>query len=110
MKILFYLLLVISFLLSCSNSSKKEDYYNRGDAKLKLKDYKNAILDYNKAIELDPNYVDAYNVRGLAKYDLKDYGGAILDFNKVIELNNKGPYFLAGAHYNRGDAKRYLTD
>ena len=42
--------MVISFLLSCSNSSKKEDYYNRGDAKLKLKDYKNAILDYNKAM------------------------------------------------------------
>ncbi|MBE9592403.1 MAG: tetratricopeptide repeat protein, partial [Proteobacteria bacterium] len=32
-----------------------------------------AIEDYNKSIELDPNYADAYNNRGIAYRNLKEY-------------------------------------
>ena len=32
-------------------SQTAEYYYNRGNAKKKLQDYKGAIADYNKAIE-----------------------------------------------------------
>ena len=35
-----------------------------------------AIADYNKAIELNPNYAEAYYNRGSEKSDLKDYDGA----------------------------------
>jgi tetratricopeptide (TPR) repeat protein len=64
------------------------------------------IQDYNKAIELNPDFADAYNNRGIAKYDLGDYRGAIQDYNKAIELN---PDF-ADAYYNRGIAKYDLGD
>ena len=39
------------------------------------------LADFNKAIELNPNYADAYYNRGNAKGNLKDYKGAIADFN-----------------------------
>ena len=52
-------------------------------AKDELKDYKGAIADYTKAIEIDPNYADAYNNRGIAKDELKDYKGAIADYTKL---------------------------
>ena len=37
-----------------------------------LEDYKGAIQDYNKAIEINPNDADAYNNRGNAKAKLED--------------------------------------
>jgi tetratricopeptide (TPR) repeat protein len=63
-----------------------------------------AMEDYNKAIELDPNYADAYYNRGLAHYDLKEYERAIEDYNKAIELD---PNYV-NAYYNRGLAYYYL--
>ena len=36
-----------------------------------LKQYFEAIKDYDKAIEIDPNDAKAYNNRGNAKYRLK---------------------------------------
>ena len=40
---------------------------NRGNAKAELKEYKGAIKDYDKAIELDPNFAGAYMNRGNVK-------------------------------------------
>lgn len=47
-------------------------YNNRGIAKKNLKDYKGAIKDYTKAIEIDPDYTTAYNNREIAKNNLND--------------------------------------
>lgn len=40
---------------------------NRGISKHKLDDYRGAIVDYDKAIELDPNYAEVYYNRGGSK-------------------------------------------
>ena len=52
-----------------------------------LGQYERAIQDYNKAIQLNPNYAEAYNNRGWAYYCLKQYGKALKDFEKALELN-----------------------
>ena len=62
--------------------------------------------DFNKAIELNSNYADAYFGRGNTKGKLSDYKGAILDFDKAIELNPD----LAIAYMGRGLAKHFLGD
>ena len=71
---------------------------NRGNAKAELKRYSEAIADYDKAIELDPNFALAYMNRGKAKAELKQYSEAIADYDKAIELD---PNF-ALAYTNRG--------
>ncbi|MEI0559819.1 tetratricopeptide repeat protein [Brachyspira intermedia] len=62
-------------------------YNNRGNAKSKLSYNEEAIKDYDKAIELNPNYSTAYNNRGNTKNNLGLYKESIEDFNKAIELN-----------------------
>jgi tetratricopeptide (TPR) repeat protein len=76
-------------------------YNIRGDAYRKLKDYKRAIADHDKAIELNPNNEHAYYFRGYVYLDLKEYEKAIVDFNKAIEIasNSERTYCGRGFYY-----------
>lgn len=76
-------------------------------AKAGLKDYKSAIVDYDKAIVLDPGYTKAYGNRGVAKVKLQQYKAGLLDYNKAISLD---PAYTI-AYINRGNLKHnYLND
>ncbi|MDC1493163.1 tetratricopeptide repeat protein, partial [Flavobacteriaceae bacterium] len=71
------LLITLALLISAvSFGQTAKEYFNSGYDKDEVKDFYGAISDYNKAIELDPNYAKAYYNRGLSKDDLKDYNGA----------------------------------
>ena len=72
-----------------------------------LKDYNGAIIDFTKAIDLDPNYAAVYYNRGVTKGVLEDYNGAIADYTKAIELDLN--YNLL-VYVNRGLAKKLLGD
>jgi protein O-mannosyl-transferase len=72
-----------------------------------------ALADYSKAIDMNPNYVDAYLNRGSLYVDqLSEYDLGIADFNKVLEINpnnidagtNKGI-----AYYRKGDYEEALN-
>ena len=61
--------------------------YNMGAIYLELKkDTKKALENFTKAIELNPNYTEAYFARGLAYYKLKDRENAKSDLNKCLQL------------------------
>ena len=48
-----------------------------------------ALSDYNKALEIDKNFGDAYYLRGLLKNELKDDKGGCEDMSKADKLNVK---------------------
>jgi Flp pilus assembly protein TadD len=77
-----------------------------GNAKYDRGNYKEAIIDFNKAIMNNSNYVEVYCTRGLAKSNLKDYNEAIKDYNKAIDINPN----YAKVYYNRGIVKDVLED
>ena len=80
--------------------------YNRGFVRANIGDLKGAIQEYNKAIELDQLYADAYFNRGVLKYKTGNIKSAILDYNKAIELDPLDTM----AYYNRGIAKFDMKD
>ena len=59
-----------------------------------------AIERYSHAINLNPNYAEAYTNRGLAYHKKGDYDRAISDHNTAIDLNPN----YAEAYFNRGGA------
>jgi tetratricopeptide (TPR) repeat protein len=78
-------------------------YLKRARAKADIKDYRGAMEDYNKLIEIMSGGTGYLN-RALAKADLKDYRGAIADYDKAIEIDSKCTF----AYLNRGLAKVML--
>jgi len=83
-----------------------EELLKSGDRKLTNKNYKGALEDFDKAVELDPYGPDIYNYRGIAKLHLEDFAGALMDFNKTIELQPD----YAEAYNLRGIVKGELND
>ena len=71
-------------------------YDNRGFAKYVLGQYEEAINDYDKAIELRPDYAPVYKNRGNAKAELGRYEEAITDFDKAIKLEPDNQNFHNG--------------
>jgi tetratricopeptide (TPR) repeat protein len=64
-------------------------YFSRAVAKDHFKDYTAAIANFTKAIEIKPDYKEAYYYRGLIKYKIQDIEGALSDAKKAIELGYK---------------------
>jgi tetratricopeptide (TPR) repeat protein len=89
--------LVFSLVIGLLNVRSERHYSNRGVAYGNLK-------QYERAIEEDPNFAEAYYNRGVAYGNLKQYERAIEDYNKAIELDPNH----TSAYYNRGNAYYYL--
>ena len=87
--------------------NKNEDekaYFYRGFSRSSVGQYKEAIEDYDKAIELNQNNKNIYSNRGNCKYDIQQYKEAIKDYDKAIELNPNNEK----AYYNKGLTKTKL--
>ncbi len=56
-----------------------------------LREYEPAIQDYDQAINLDPDYAQAYNNRATAYHSKGIYTRAIQDYTTAIKLNPRDP-------------------
>ena len=70
------------------------------------REYMEALLNLNKALEVDPSYAAAYYLRGNIKDAFDDRHGAMKDYNTAIEKNAK----FADAFFARGNVKMKLQD
>ena len=76
-------------------------YSDRGVAKWRLNQTKEAIDDFNKSIQLSPENAAVYNNRGNALMDLGHPDEAVKDFDRAVALS---PNYGA-AYNNRGNAR-----
>ena len=76
-------------------------------------EYEKSIGHYTKAVDLKPDFAEAYNNRGAAYSDKGDFDSAIEDYTKAIELkpDDIGAYYNRGLVYNKtGDYDRAIVD
>ena len=92
-------------LLKGKQSISAETYLRWGIRKYEFGLYQSAIADYDKAIQLKPDYAEAYFNRGNAKYYLEQYTAAITDFDTYIRLKPDDALVYVG----RGMAKSRLN-
>ncbi len=83
---------------------KASIYSDRGVARWRLKQDKEAVDDFNLSIQLSPENATVYNNRGNALMDLGHPDEAVKDFDRAIALS---PNYGA-AYNNRGNAHTAL--
>jgi tetratricopeptide (TPR) repeat protein len=81
-----------------------DDYYFFGYANLQLKNYSGALINFDKAISLDPAHFNGYNNRAFVYNAIKEYQRAKDDAGKAIFINEN----LATAFSNRAYANFML--
>ena len=94
-------------------------YCSRGDGYLSSNQFLRAIYNYTKAIEMNPNFTEAYHRRGYAyyirhikKHNDNDFEKAISDYTKAIELNPNvaESYYKRGEIYDQSVSQNYKRD
>jgi len=81
-------------------------YWMRGNYKNDVKDYQGALQDYNKTLQLHPNFAECLTNRGNIFNELKDYKAALQDLDRSIALDTT----VAESFNNRGIAHNGLGD
>ena len=79
-------------------------FFRCGKSYRLMKEYDKALLNLNRAIELNPKYVAALQQRGITYSLMNCYEQALQDFNRAIELNLKDDRVIA----QRGLNYRYM--
>lgn len=70
------------------NSNDAANWHTRGWARLRRKEWREAIADFNKAIELSADDPFSFNDRALARWWLQDREGALKDLRSVLEMKH----------------------
>ncbi len=83
-------------------------YHVQGRFKYEAGHYQEAIADFDKAVQLNPETLYTYYKRGDAKAALGKHEAAIADFDKAIQLNPE--FFAAEASYARKHAVKALKE
>jgi tetratricopeptide (TPR) repeat protein len=85
MKSLILLTAILSFNISIFAQTDFE-YYNIAVVKYNMRDYKGALTDLTKAIEINSENNAAFILRGSSSYNLEDFHKAIDDYTRAIEI------------------------
>ncbi|MDD4159021.1 MAG: tetratricopeptide repeat protein, partial [Proteiniphilum sp.] len=81
-------------------------YLTRAQLFLEQNDTARALVDLDKAIEIDPYTSQSFSARGLLYFQQREYNKALADLDEAIRLD---PYFT-GNYINRGLVKYHLND
>jgi lipoprotein NlpI len=110
----FTLIAALIIISGCSSKHHQaESFVRQGIQNARKGDLDEAMDDFDQAIVLDPQNVDAYYCRGSVKSRLENWDGAIADFTRNIELNPKSAdaYFYRGlARNEKGDLDGAIAD
>jgi tetratricopeptide (TPR) repeat protein len=88
-----------------------EEHFKKGNEFAQSGDFESAIVEYEAALELEPDNVSALTNLGVAYYSTGDLDGAIAQYNKAIEIAPEDADIysnLAAAYVQKGQLDKAL--
>ncbi len=74
------------FIINKINSANAGDLYKKANTFYELQRYEDALSNYQKAIEIKPEYARAWNGQAKVLYKLNSYQEALSAYDKAIEI------------------------
>ena len=90
-----------------TRENRAATYVNRGVLRMRQGNYSDALEDYTKALDIQPDMGAAFLNKGAALIYRKDFDLALAALNRAIDLESPD---LFAAHYNRAIARENTGD
>jgi tetratricopeptide (TPR) repeat protein len=98
-------MIALATILLFLSQQSLDDLLTSGSQKAKAKDFKGALADANRALELDPKSVSAYELRADVRTGLGDLKGTVEDYSEAIRLQPNRWYSWFGRGVTRINTK-----
>jgi Flp pilus assembly protein TadD/S1-C subfamily serine protease len=89
-----------------SSALTADDLFITAQEKSAKGDYLGAIADYNRALAIDPKFLEIYFRRGIARSLTKDWPGAEADYTQAIAIDAEHPE----AYLHRGSMRNIQSN
>ncbi len=90
-----------------TRDDESEEWFDRGNELFELGRYKEAIVSYDQAIEIKPDYREAWYNQGVALVNSGRYEEAITSFDRAIEINPDNYKYWSSRGIALGKLGRY---
>ena len=87
LKAICIIFIAISLTACQTDIEKKESFYKKGSTYYDNKEYKKAEIELKNALQIDPNYVEAYHLLAKNMLKLGNIKDALAVYNKIIQID-----------------------
>ncbi|MBW4441529.1 MAG: tetratricopeptide repeat protein [Plectolyngbya sp. WJT66-NPBG17] len=77
-------------------SAQSHRAFEQGLRQLRNRNYRGAIAEFNRAIQLDPNFKEAYSGRGFAQLQSGQLPQAVDSYNRILQIDPKAAIAYSG--------------
>ncbi|MBV6626071.1 MAG: tetratricopeptide repeat protein [Rivularia sp. (in: Bacteria)] len=95
------------FIINSINSANAGDLYKKANTFYELQRYEDALDNYKQAIEIKPEYAQAWNGQAKALYELNSHQEALSAYDKAIEIEPNYQESWRGRGFVLNKLKRY---
>jgi tetratricopeptide (TPR) repeat protein len=113
-----FLLLFAALLVNACNTSQKNTqetaayHYKMGANHLEVEEYKEAVLNFSKAIEADSSFIEAYQNRSIAYAKTGNIEAALRDLHHCLAIDssdNYTYYYIGRIKFEQGNTGEALS-
>ena len=95
------------YIVNAINSANSTELYKQANTLYELQRYQDALARYEKAVNIRPEYAQAWNGQAKTLYELKEYKEALAAYDKAIQLEPDYLPAWSGRGFTLNKLQRY---